>query len=95
MDGRVIQLKAPQDISQRVAFISQIESLDVAPAQGIAKVIVNARTGSVVMNQAVTLEASAVAHGNLSVIINSQPIISQPGPFCRTGRNSCYFTSAN
>lgn len=85
VDGRVIQLRAPQDINQRVAFISQIESLDVTPAQGIAKVIVNARTGSVVMNQAVTLESSAVAHGNLSVIINSQPIISQPGPFAERG----------
>ena len=85
LDGRVIQLRAPVNNNQRVTFISQIEDLDVIPAQGIAKVIINARTGSVVMNQMVTLESSAVAHGNLSVIINTQPIISQPGPFSQRG----------
>ncbi|ABI58622.1 MULTISPECIES: flagellar basal body P-ring protein FlgI [Nitrosomonas] len=85
LDGRVIQLRAPVDNNQRVTFISQIEGLDVMPAQGVAKVIINARTGSVVMNQMVTLEPSAVAHGNLSVIINTQPIVSQPGPFSQRG----------
>lgn len=85
LDGRVIQLRAPLNNNQRVTFISQIEDLDVIPAQGIAKVIINARTGSVVMNQMVTLESSAVAHGNLSVIINTQPIVSQPGPFAQRG----------
>jgi len=49
----------------------------------MAKVIINARTGSVVMNQAVMLDPSAVSHGNLSVIINTQPVISQPAPFSR------------
>jgi flagellar P-ring protein precursor FlgI len=46
-----------------------------------ARVIVNARTGSIVMNQAVTIEACAVAHGNLTVTINSEPVVSQPAPF--------------
>ena len=85
LDGRVIKVKAPSDSSQRVMLISQIESLDVMPAKASAKVIVNSRTGSVVMNQAVTLETSAVAHGNLSIIINTEPIISQPGPFAQRG----------
>ncbi len=85
LDGRVIQIRAPLNNNQRVTFISQIEDLAVSPAQGMAKVIINARTGSVVMNQMVTLETSAVAHGNLSVIINTQPIISQPGPFAQRG----------
>jgi flagellar P-ring protein FlgI len=85
VDGRVVQIRAPIDNSQRVTFISQIENLSITPAQGVAKVIINARSGSVVMNQAVTLETSAVAHGNLSVIINTQPIISQPGPFAERG----------
>lgn len=81
LDGRVIQIRAPLGSDQRVAFLSQIENLEVKPAQSIAKVIINARTGSVVMNQSVTLEAVAVAHGNLSVIVSSEPVISQPGPF--------------
>ena len=85
LDGGVIQLRAPVNDNQRVTFISQIEGLEVVPAQGTAKVIINARTGSVVMNQMVSLEPSAVAHGNLSVIINTQPIVSQPGPFSQRG----------
>ena len=85
VDGRVVQIKAPADTSQRVMFISKIESLDITPAKGPAKVIVNSRTGSVVMNQSVTLETSAVAHGNLSIIINTEPVISQPGPFAQRG----------
>ena len=45
--------------------------------------VINARTGSVVMNQAVTLSACAVAHGNLSVTISTEPVVSQPAPFSR------------
>ncbi len=85
VDGRVVQVKAPADNNQRIMFISKIESLDIAPAKAPAKVIVNSRTGSVVMNQAVTLESSAVAHGNLSIIINTEPVISQPGPLAQRG----------
>lgn len=78
MDGRTIQVRAPVSSDQRVAFLGALESLDVTPAQTVAKVILNARTGSIVMNQAVTLDACAVAHGNLSVVINTENAISQP-----------------
>ncbi|MCR4299705.1 MAG: flagellar basal body P-ring protein FlgI [Gallionella sp.] len=80
LDGRVIQVRAPAG-NERVAFISKIENLEVNPAQGIAKVIINARTGSVVMNQTVTLDTCAVAHGNLTVMISSDSSVSQPGAF--------------
>jgi len=83
LNGRVIQVRTPVGESERVAFLGAIESLDVSPAQAMAKVIINARTGSVVMNQAVMLDPSAVSHGNLSVIISTEPVISQPGPFSR------------
>jgi flagellar P-ring protein precursor FlgI len=79
-NGRVIQVQAPADNNARVAFLGALESLDVTPAQMVAKVILNARTGSVVMNQSVTLETCAVSHGNLSVVINTEPVISQPAP---------------
>ncbi|OGS90584.1 MAG: flagellar biosynthesis protein FlgI [Gallionellales bacterium GWA2_60_18] len=79
LDGRVIRVSAPAG-SERVAFISKIENLEVNPAQGIAKVIINARTGSIVMNQAVTLDTCAVAHGNLSVVISTDSTVSQPNP---------------
>ena len=62
-------------------FLAQLENVEVAQALPSPKVVVNARTGSVVMNQTVTLAPSAVAHGNLSVTISSTPVISQPGAF--------------
>ncbi|MGN6666477.1 MAG: flagellar basal body P-ring protein FlgI [Trinickia sp.] len=81
LDGRTIQLRAPVDPSQQVAFMAQLENLDVRPAQAAAKVILNSRTGSIVMNQMVTLQSCAVAHGNLSVVVNTQTAVSQPGAF--------------
>lgn len=78
-DGRVIQIKPPANNS-RVGFLAALEAINVTPAQTSAKIILNARTGSVVMNQSVTLDNCAISHGNLSVVINSAPVISQPGP---------------
>ena len=77
LDGRMIRVRAPEG-SARVAFLSRIENLQVNPAQGLARVIINARTGSVVMNQAVTLNDCAISHGNLTVIINTDTAVSQP-----------------
>ena len=79
-DGRVIRVRAPANSDERVAFLGTLESMHITPAQMAAKVILNARTGSVVMNQAVTLDSCAVSHGNLSVVINTEPVISQPAP---------------
>ncbi|RKP44420.1 flagellar basal body P-ring protein FlgI [Trinickia fusca] len=81
LDGRTIQVHAPADPGQQVAFMAQLENLDVRPAQAAAKVILNARTGSIVMNQMVTLQSCAVAHGNLSVVVNTQTVVSQPNAF--------------
>jgi flagellar P-ring protein precursor FlgI len=79
-DGRVIRVRTPSGSDERVAFLGALESLSVTPAQTAAKVIMNARTGSVVMNQSVTLDACAVSHGNLSVVINTENTASQPAP---------------
>jgi len=81
LDGRVIRVLTPSSSDQRVAFIGLLQNIDVAPDLGMAKVIMNARTGSVVMNQAVTLDPCAISHGNLSVTISSDPQVSQPAPF--------------
>ena len=86
VDGRLIQVRAPASADERVTFLSQIESLEVTPAQTGAKVVVNARTGSVVMNQTVMVDAFAVAHGNLTVVVSSEPVISQPSPFSTQGQ---------
>lgn len=81
LDGRNIRVRAPEASTARVSFMARIENLDVTPSKGAAKVILNARTGSIVMNQAVTVDECAIAHGNLSIVINTQPVISQPAPF--------------
>ncbi|WP_436157629.1 flagellar basal body P-ring protein FlgI [Polaromonas sp. LjRoot131] len=81
LDARVIQVSAPARPEERVGFLARIEDLDVNPSQAVAKVVINARTGSVVMNQTVRINDCAVAHGSLSVVINTEPVISQPGPF--------------
>ena len=83
LDGRVIRVRSPSSSDQRVAFLGILEGLEVSPAASSAKVIMNARTGSVVMNQAVTLESCAISHGNLSVTISAEPQVSQPAPASR------------
>lgn len=84
-DGRVVQVRLPTTGS-RVGFIAEVENIEVALAPPQAKVIVNARSGSVVMNQAVRLGPVAVAHGSLAVTVSSTPVISQPNPLSQGGQ---------
>ena len=86
LDGRAVRVRMPPSADARVSFMADIENLDIRQATPSAKVVINARTGSIVMNQAVTLAACAVAHGNLSVTISTTPTASQPEPFARVGR---------
>ncbi len=78
LDGRLIQVKAPADLGQRVVFLSRLENLNLNPGTPTPKVVINARTGSIVMNQLVEVEKCAIAHGNLSVTINAENQVSQP-----------------
>nr|WP_204247573.1 flagellar basal body P-ring protein FlgI [Acidovorax carolinensis] len=80
IDGRTVRVKAPQDPGARVNFIAELEELPLPDTSPAAKVVINARTGSIVLNQAVTLGPCAIAHGNLSITIASTPVISQPNP---------------
>jgi len=80
LDGRTVRVRMPASPDARVAFLADIENLSVERAAPAARVVINARTGSVVVNQAVTLSPCAVAHGNLSVTISSTPMVSQPNP---------------
>ena len=83
MDGRVVRVRMPESVGARVAFMADIENLPLELAAPAAKIVINARTGSVVVNQTVTLNPCAVAHGSLSVTINSTPMVSQPAPFSK------------
>jgi flagellar P-ring protein precursor FlgI len=80
LDSRVIRVQSPSSSDQRVSFIGSLQDMNVNPAEQPAKVIMNARTGSVVMNRAVTLETCAISHGNLSVSVNADTQVSQPNP---------------
>ncbi|RZL09794.1 MAG: flagellar basal body P-ring protein FlgI [Rubrivivax sp.] len=80
IDGRTVSVRLPQQPGERVAFMGDIENLKIDQATPAARIVVNARTGSIVINQAVTIGPCAVAHGNLSVTISSTPVISQPSP---------------
>jgi flagellar P-ring protein precursor FlgI len=80
LDSTSVQVSAPLDPSQRVAFVSMIENLQVDPAEAIAKVIINSRTGTVVINSSVRVSPAAVSHGSLIVTISENPRVSQPGP---------------
>jgi len=80
LDGRTVDVRAPLEPNERIAFIAEMEELPLPASVPAAKVVINSRTGSVVLNQAVTLGPCAIAHGNLSVSISSTPVISQPGP---------------
>ena len=86
LDGRVIRVRAPQNPDARVAFLADLEELNLDLPTPEARVVVNARTGSIVMNQAVSLGACAVSHGNLTISVESTPAVSQPNPL--TGDNN-------
>lgn len=77
-NSRLISLAAPLDSASQVSFMARVQNIDVDPGVLTPKVIMNARTGSVAMNTRVTLNRAAIAHGNLSITIDSNPIISQP-----------------
>ena len=81
LDGRTVEVRAPQHPGARVGFLADIQELNLPASKPSAKVVINARTGSIVMNQAVTLGPCAIAHGNLAITIDSTPVISQPAPF--------------
>ena len=85
IDGGSIRVRAPVDLTQRVAFLSQIENLQVEPASARARVIINSRTGTVVISSNVSVSPAAVSHGSLSVTIKEEQSVSQPAPFARVG----------
>ncbi|MDH3643142.1 MAG: flagellar basal body P-ring protein FlgI [Gammaproteobacteria bacterium] len=78
LDGASIAVRAPQDSSQRVAFLSVLEGLEVDPDDGAARVIINSRTGTIVIGQHVEVAAAAVTHGSLTVTISEADEVSQP-----------------
>ena len=81
LDATSIRVLAPRNTSQRVSFLSILENLEVEPAMAAAKVVINSRTGTIVVGQNVTVEPAAVTHGSLTVTISESFGISQPNAF--------------
>ena len=80
VDASSIRVNAPRDPSQRVPFLSLVENLELSPGEAPARVVVNSRSGTVVIGQHVRVTPAAVTHGNLSVTISANPEVSQPNP---------------
>jgi flagellar P-ring protein precursor FlgI len=81
LDSTSVQVRAPRDISDRVSFLSVLENLEFEPASPAAKIIVNSRTGTIVIGSEVTLLAAAITHGGITVTINEIQDVSQPNAF--------------
>jgi len=78
LDGISISVRTPQDLNQKVAFLSMLENLEVKPGEPPARVVINSRTGTVVINRAVRVTAAAVSHGTISVAVSATNEVSQP-----------------
>jgi flagellar P-ring protein precursor FlgI len=83
VDGGSVSVRGPVDPSQRVAWLGAIQALDVTPGDAPARVVVNSRTGTVVIGSEVRVTPAAVAHGSIQVTITEQPQVSQPAPFSK------------
>jgi flagellar P-ring protein precursor FlgI len=86
IDGGSVRVSAPSNPTERVAFLSKIENLTLDPAEARARVIINSRTGTVVISNNVRVSPAAVSHGSLSVTIKEEQSVSQPAPFAKVGQ---------
>ena len=100
LDATSVQVNAPRDIADRVGFLSVIENLEFEPASPAAKIIVNSRTGTIVIGSEVQLLAAAITHGGITVTINEAPSVIQPSAFAEgettvTNQSSVNVTQEN
>jgi flagellar P-ring protein precursor FlgI len=86
LDAASIHVRAPEDVDQRVSFMSLLENLEVDPGEAPARVVINSRTGTIVVGNHVTIEPVAVTHGGLTVVVSENTQVSQPGPLGGQGQ---------
>lgn len=80
LDAVSVSVRAPMDTSKRVGFVGYLEEIEIQPGQGAGKIIVNSRTGTIVIGSHVTVGPAAVTHGSMTVTINEDVQVSQPNP---------------
>ncbi len=85
VDGGSIKVALPMDPNKQIQFIAQVENLNLTPGRASAKIVVNSRTGTVVIGEHVKLRPAAVSHGSLTVTVSENPTVSQPLPFSSNG----------
>lgn len=85
LDAASIRVLAPRDVSQRVSFLALLEDVQVEPADNSARIVVNARTGTIVIGKNVSLMPAAITHGGLTVTIAETQQVSQANPFAPGG----------
>jgi len=86
IDGVSVAVRAPEDPNSRVSFLSLLENLDVTPGEPSAKIVVNSRTGTVVISRNVKVTAAAVTHGPITVTVSATNEVSQANPFADQGQ---------
>ena len=94
VDATSVRVNAPREPAQRVAYVSMLENLELEPGSAPARVIVNSRTGTVVIGAHVRVMPAAVAHGSLTVTISEDVQVSQPGPLAQAGQTAVTPSSA-
>lgn len=82
-DGTSVEVVAPSNPTERVAFVAKLENMTVEAGQEVPKVVFNSRTGTVVISEGLRVKSAAVTHGSLKVVISESSAVSQPGPFSR------------
>ena len=88
LDAVSISVLAPTDTAQKVAYLAELENIEVSKANSAAKIIVNARSGTIVIGSEVVVKPAAVATGSLTVTIDESFAVSQPGPFATGGQTA-------
>jgi flagellar P-ring protein precursor FlgI len=83
LDATSVIVNAPKKMAQRVDYVSVLENIEFQPGEQVAKIIINARTGTIVISSNVIVKSAAVSHGNLVVSVTETPVISQPNAFAR------------
>ena len=82
-DGTSVEVVAPTNPTERVAFVAKLENMAVEAGEEVPRVVFNSRTGTVVISDGLRVKSAAVTHGSLKVVISESSAVSQPGPFSR------------
>lgn len=85
IDATSIQVSAPRDVAQRINYLSVLENIQIKPAEAAARIVVNSRTGTIIIGKNIHLKEAAIAHGNLIITIKENQDVSQPAAFSEQG----------